>query len=338
MSCSSADEVSMTTGSACVRLSDFRRRSTSIPPSRGIFTSSKISFGCVLSRVLHATDRDTNSSASTPPRTRTKRLTSPPLRRARVVISASGSLSSTSNMSTAPKSSIAHPRRKGEGKHRTAVHFAIRPYAAAMPRHHPLDDGKAHAGAAELVRTMQPLEHTEQFVGVFHIESHPVVPYRVDILGSALPAAHLDPGLRRLAAVLDRIGDQVRPHLPQEGAVAPHRRQGTDRHPRRRRAPGQSFGDHFADQRFDVDLLCGYGKASKPGKLQQIINQGPHAFGVGADHTEVAHSLRIQPRAIVLLQHLREAIDGAQRRSEIMRHRIAEALEFPVADSELLGL
>src|SRR5882724_3037974 len=163
-------------------------------------SADEVSFGCVLSRALHGPSRNTNSSASTPSRTRTKRLTSPPLRRARVVISASGSLSSTSNMSTAPKSSIAHLRRKGEGKHRTAVHFAIRPYAAAMPRHHSLDDGKAHAGAAELVRAMQSLEHTEQFVGVFHIESHPVVPYREDILGSALPAAHLDPGLRRQGA------------------------------------------------------------------------------------------------------------------------------------------
>src|ERR1700680_1903074 len=235
MSCSSADEVNMTTGRVCVRLSDFRRRSTSIPPRRGIFRSSKMSFGCVLPRVLHGPARNTNSSASTPSRTRTSLLTSPPLRRARAVISASGSLSSTSNMSTAPKSFIAHLRWKREGKHRTAVHFAIRPYPAAMPRHHSLDDREAHTGAAELVRAMQPLEHAEQLVGVFHIESHPVVTYRVDILGGVLPAAHLDPGLRRLAAVLDRIGDQVRPHLPQQRAVRLHRRQGTDRHVRRRR-------------------------------------------------------------------------------------------------------
>src|SRR5260370_18378570 len=188
MSSSSADEVRMATGRVCVRLSDFRRRSTSMPPRRGIFRSSKMSFGCVPPRALHGPDRNTNSSASTPSCTRTSLLTSPPLRRARAVISASGSLSSTTNMSTAPKSFIAPLHRKREGKHRTAVHFAIGPYPAAMPRNHSLDDREAHAGAAELVRSMQPLEHAEQLVGVFHIESHPVVTHPVDILGGLLPA------------------------------------------------------------------------------------------------------------------------------------------------------
>ena len=44
-----------------------------------------------------------------------------------------------------------------------------------------LDNSKPHAGALELIGFVQPLEDTEQLVGVDRVEANPVVFYKIDV-------------------------------------------------------------------------------------------------------------------------------------------------------------
>src|ERR1700730_7231969 len=208
-----------------VRSSAFRRRKTSIPPSRGILRSSRMSRGWPPRRWLKAPSRNTNSIASTPSRSRTTLLTRLLLRSARVISSASASLSSTSKISTASKSSTLISSGQCEREHRAVVHFAFGPHSSAVSGNDAVDDGKSHAGAGELVDAMQSLEYAEQLSRVVHVETHAVVSDGVVVLGADFATAHLDDGPRRLAAVLDCIGDEIRPHLAQQAAIAAGGRQ-----------------------------------------------------------------------------------------------------------------
>src|SRR6266851_9083554 len=196
-----------------------------MPPSLGILRSSRISRGWPPRRWLKAPSRNTNSIASTPSRSRTTLLTRLLLRSARMISSASASLSSTSKISSASKSSTSISSGQCEREHRAVIHFAFGPHSSAVPCHHAVNDGKSHAGAAELVGAMQSLEYAKQLSRVFHVEADAVVADGVVVLCADLAAADLDERPRRLAAVLDRIGNEIRPHLAQQTAVAAGGRQ-----------------------------------------------------------------------------------------------------------------
>src|SRR5262249_44445741 len=158
--------------------------------------------------------------ASTPSRTRAMLFTTLLLRSARTTSSASASLSSTSKISTASNSVTRLSHGKREREYRALIHFAFRPYAAAVPGHDPMDDRQADSGSRELVGPVQPLEYPEQLLRVFHIEADAVIAHGVAALVADALAADPDAGLVRLARVLDRVGDEIRPHLAQQAAVA----------------------------------------------------------------------------------------------------------------------
>src|SRR3979409_151988 len=137
-------------------------------------------------RWLKAPSRNTNSIASTPSRSRTMWLTRLLLRSARMISSASASLSSTSKISTASKSFMLISSRKREREHRAVIHCAFGPHSSAVPGNHAMDDGKSHAGAADLVDAMQSLEYAEQLSRVFHVEADAIVPDAVVVLRADL--------------------------------------------------------------------------------------------------------------------------------------------------------
>jgi hypothetical protein len=64
---------------------------------------------------------------------------------------------------------------EGERKRRATAQGSVRPYPSAMPVHDALHDRQAHPGPFIVLGAMQALKDTEQFVGVFHVESRAIV-------------------------------------------------------------------------------------------------------------------------------------------------------------------
>src|SRR3546814_2388206 len=85
-----------------------------------------------------------------------------------------------------------------------------------MARDDTLDAGQADAGAGELGRRMQALEHAEQLVRIGHVEPGAVVADAEPVAAVGLVVVR-DLDHRRLAAraVLDRVAQQVQPDLAQ---------------------------------------------------------------------------------------------------------------------------
>src|SRR3990172_3263154 len=172
-----------------------------------------------------------NSSASAPSLSQVMWFASLPLRSARIASSASAGLSSTRRMSTSSNLSIWSSFRQRKIERGSFAHFALGPDPPAVPGHHAPHDGKADAGSRKLLRRMQPLEHAEKLVVVLHIESGAVVLDAVHALRAVLMAAHLDQRLLALAAELDRVRQQIDPHLLDRRRVAPRFGKGMDLDP-----------------------------------------------------------------------------------------------------------
>src|SRR5258707_512267 len=88
--------------------------------------------------------------------------------------------------------------------------------------------GEPHACALEFFRPMQPLEHSEQFLGVFHVETRSIVPHVKLQFAALSPAPDFD--FRQVARtrILDRIREQVGPDLFQHRKIPAHIGQGLD--------------------------------------------------------------------------------------------------------------
>ena len=84
-----------------------------------------------------------------------------------------------------------------------------------MSRDDASDGREAHAGALEIDRGVQPLEHTEQLIDVLHVEAGPIVPNRVHRLAVLGVPAELDPGPRLLGGILPAVPEQVVEHDPE---------------------------------------------------------------------------------------------------------------------------
>ena len=93
----------------------------------------------------------------------------------------------------------------------------------------------------------------------------------------------------------------------------------------------------LADQSVHVHLACHHWQAPEPGEGEQIVDERAHAPAVLADHGQVAPALTVEACGAVLLDHHREPIDRAQRRPQVVRHRVAEALQLLVDRSQLGG-
>src|SRR5579863_1451607 len=105
--------------------------------------------------------------------------------RACVVSSASDELSSTSRISTGLGDSKFHLVgrmglfvaivSKSEEERGAATGLGLSPDSAAVTVNDSLHGGQANARAFEFFLAVQTLKHTEQFVGVFRVETHSVV-------------------------------------------------------------------------------------------------------------------------------------------------------------------
>src|ERR1700733_11516487 len=212
---------------------------------------------------------------------------------------------------------------QGEREYRADILHAFRPYATAVPGNDAVNDGEPDAGAPELLGAMQSLKYAKELFRVLHVEPDPVVAHGIVIFRAGFAAADLDERPLHLAAVLDRIGDEIGPYLAQQPPIAAGGRKRPHFNLRRGRAHAafsarlrvQDFLDDLAHQRIDVHFAARNRLAPQSGKLQQGVDERTHPAAVLADHGQVALSFGIEALLVVLFHHLGEAVDGAQRRA-----------------------
>src|SRR5881275_2992144 len=70
--------------------------------------------------------------------------------------------------------------------------------------------------------------------------------------------------------------------------------------------------------------------ASQPGEVEQGVDQLASQLRTVTDHRQESLALRVELGGVVLEQRLRVAVDGAERRPQIVRYGVAEPLELLV--------
>src|SRR4030067_3062358 len=89
--------------------------------------------------------------------------------------STSFGLSSTSRISSGISMFMIRPLRQGEVEGGSPVDLAFHPDASTVAMDDALNDGQPDAGAFVLIRAVQPLEDSEEFVDIGHVETYAVV-------------------------------------------------------------------------------------------------------------------------------------------------------------------
>src|SRR6266851_4928171 len=220
---SSSDEVRMTTGRSRVPSSARMRCSTSIPLTLGSLRSSSTTAGSSFSAGPLPSAPNRMSSACAPSCATTTSLVMLWLLSARSVRATSSGLSSTSRIfpgfTRASRPAASGPSQ-GEVERCPLVHGAFRPDSAAVPIDDAPDGGEADARTLEVGGGMQPLEHAEQLVRVFHVEASAVVPDHEGPAPVCVGGSELDSWSRLLRGVLPAVAEQIVEGHAQEPGVA----------------------------------------------------------------------------------------------------------------------
>src|SRR5688572_7568252 len=91
-----------------------------------------------------------------------------------------------------------------------------------------MNDREPDAAAGKFAMTMQALKHSKQSVGVAAVETDAVIDHLINNTIYFLATLHDDFRLRRLAAVFDRVVEQVGPDLQDQSLIAARGRQCAD--------------------------------------------------------------------------------------------------------------
>ncbi len=99
---------------------------------------------------------------------------------------------------------------------------------------------------------------------------------------------------------------------------------------------GVTVVDDAADDRRGIDpaLLQRLARQAREG--EQIVHQPAHADAVAADDAQEPRRLRLERVGEILDQRPGKTVDGAQRRAQIVRHRIGEGIELGLGGAHLL--
>ena len=124
-----------------------------------------------------------------------------------------------------------------------------------------------------------------------------------------------------------RVADEVDPDLSQECPVRAGGRELADGERDVPLAVDDLVG-HLARERRHVDALGRRRRARHAREREQVVDEALHPVDVLADDAGHATAFVAEGRAVVLEQHRREAVDRAQRRAQVVRHRVAERLEL----------
>src|SRR5207244_12907321 len=94
-------------------------------------------------------------------------------------------------------------------KRRTLIGFCFRPDASPVSVEDALDQGQAHPGSFKFILAVQPLEDTEELVGVPWIEPDAVVLDVIEALLRVASTADFNPGYLPLPGTCHGVGQQI---------------------------------------------------------------------------------------------------------------------------------
>ena len=153
------------------------------------------------------------------------------------------------------------------------------------------------------------------------------------------PERELDPSAG--GRVLDRVLDEVRQDLPQHvgvggdlGEVVSGRQ--LDRHAGRRVGAGRL--DDLERERCRVAVLDGEGEAARvePARCEHLVDDPRQAVRLPRDHGQEPPSMVFVEVDVLAPKRHRSAVDGRERRSQLVRDRGHELALEPL-DAPLLG-
>ena len=157
--------------------------------------------------------------------------------------------------------------------------------------------------------------------------------------GVVLLPAQRDAGFGAGAAVLQRVGQQIAPNLAQQHRVAVHLRKVV-----------RYLPDHLAALGLSLDALArlshqqahGDGHfvevgAAQAGQIKQTVDQPPHVADRMVHLVQRRHELLAVALVGGLAAQLDVVADLAQRRAQVVRDGVREALQLIVCGLELLG-
>src|SRR5882724_12844771 len=113
--------------------------------------------------------------------------------------------------------------RQGEIERSAFIQPGLSPDASPMAMHNSLDNGQTHPGSFELLLAVQPLENTEEFIGVFHVKPRAVVFDKINPLIPLLPPTHFDYRLFIRASEFAGIGQKVDKDLFEQRGITRYR-------------------------------------------------------------------------------------------------------------------
>ena len=207
-----------------------------------------------------------------------------------------------------------------------------------MPLDDALDQGQAHAGPFEFILAVQPLKDAKELVGVPGIEPGTVVLDIINVLFGLGLTADFHQGVFPMSGEFDGVGQQIHKHLAHQRRVAPGRRQ------RFNVQLGSSFAregrqllEDRIGQRSHVQHGRGHLLAAQSGEVQQFINQSAHAVCFALDDSRDAFAFRADFVPVILHQNLGITGDAAERRAQVVGHRVGEGFQLFVDQLQLGG-
>src|SRR3989442_1223882 len=320
--------------------SSFTRRRASTPSKRGIEKSERIACGLDEPRTrLRSSSRSTRShETSNPPCSSERSASSTSTSESSMNSTWIGILSMGLFLDRLGGGSLLSGDRKREEKHGPFADFPFGPDAPAVPVHDALYGRKPDSGAGVLGRGMQALKRAEKLVGVGHVEARPVVADEKGRAPAILQCTDFDAGFRRPRGELPSVSDEVLEGGTQQMRVA------LGAHP----VPDRDFhrAAGLALLQLTRHLLRDLAQVHRPTlerparharQLEQILYQLGHVLRRGAYSRQVALGIAGKVLREIVDQRLAEPVDRAQRRAQVVGHRIGERLELPVGHLQLRG-
>src|SRR5207247_2305377 len=180
------------------------------------------------------------------------------------------------------------------------------------------------------------LELSKNFVGLLNIEAHAVIANEEDSLSVLSLLANLYQSASSRSGELDSVRKKIPKRLSKQGAVAFNC--GERSNLPANFAPARfslDFANHLSPKEVEINRFAPNLLFAESGKVQQGVNQLAHMTCTIPDLVQALLMIRREVIRSTLQEDLRKPINLAQRRPQIMRHRITKRVQFLVTDRQL---
>src|SRR5579859_4226267 len=171
-----------------------------------------------------------------------------------------------------------------EEKRSALARGGFHPDAAAVFLDDARNGGQADAGAFKFLGAMQPLEHAEEFAGIFHIEAHAVVADKDDRVAVGFDLADFDLGALARPGVFGGVRKEIgKDHLEQTGIALDG---GQLLHLPIDMAIGDfkfDVSDDALHELIEIGALAGKFLFADPAEIEEIIDEPAHVLAAFAD-------------------------------------------------------